>query len=259
MSDGGRVALVTGGGAGIGAATCRLLARDGVRVAVLDRDGDAAAAVAAEVDGLAVQADVADGAAVDAGVARVEAELVPLTDLVPNAGIGTAKGLWDYTDKEWALLVGVNLTGTFTCLRAVLPGMVERRRGSVVNVASLTGVRPTRGEGPYSAAKAGVIALTANAALEAAPHVRVNCIAPGMIATALTQVIVDTDEWREAAEAGTPLGRLGTADEVAEVVSFLLSDKAAYITGQTIVVDGGSVLPSLQSDALLRAISGTFG
>ena len=86
-----------------------------------------------------------DRTAYDAAVARVEAELGPLTDLVPNAGIGTAKGLWDYTDKEWALLVGVNLTGTFTCLRAVLPGMVERRRGSVVNVASLTGVR-RRGE-----------------------------------------------------------------------------------------------------------------
>ena len=146
------------------------------RIAVLDRDGDAAATVAAEVDGLAVQADVADGAAIDAAVTRVEAELGPLTDLVPNAGIGTAKGLWDYTDKEWALLVGVNLTGTFTCLRAVLPGMVERRRGSVVNVASLTGVRPTRGEGPYSAAKAGVIALTANAFEED----RDACIAAGM-------------------------------------------------------------------------------
>lgn len=258
MSGAPRVALVTGGGSGIGAATCRRLAADDVRVAVLDRDAEAAAVVAAEVDGVAVEADVRDGAAVEAAVGRVESDLGPLTDLVVNAGVGTTKPLWDYTDREWELLVGVNLTGTFTCLRAALPGMIERRRGSVVNVASLTGVRPTRGEGPYSAAKAGVIALTANAALEAAPHVRVNCVAPGMVATPMTQMITDDATWRAAAEAGTPLARLGTAEEVAEVVAFLASDAASYVTGQTLVVDGGSVLPSLQSDSLLKAISATL-
>ena len=134
--------------------------------------------------------------------------------------------------------------------------MVEAGFGSIVNNASLTGLRPTRGEGPYSAAKAGVLNLTQTAALELAPAVRVNAVAPGMVHTPLTEMIVSNPAWREAAEAGTPLGRIGTAEEVADVIVFLASPAASYVTGQTIVVDGGSVLPSLQSDALLRAISG---
>lgn len=252
----GRVVLVTGGGSGIGAEVCRRFATGGALVAVLDRDGESARAVAGEVGGLALTADVADAAEVDSAVETVVSELGPITDLVANAGVGRAKGLWDYTDKEWALIVGVNLTGTFTCLRAVVPSMIARGVGSVVTVASLTGVRPTMGEGPYSAAKAGVIALTASAALEAAPNIRVNCVAPGMIRTPMTEMVTENPTWRAGAEAGTPLGRVGEAAEVADVVTFLASDAASYITGQTVVVDGGSMLPSLQSDALLRAISG---
>ena len=129
----------------------------------------------------------------------------------------------------------------------------------LVNNASLTGLRPTRGEGPYSAAKAGVLNLTQTAALELAPVVRVNAVAPGMVHTPLTDIVVSTPAWREAAEAGTPLGRIGTAAEVADVILFLASPAASYVTGQTIVIDGGSVLPSLQSDALLRAISEQTG
>lgn len=252
----GRVALVTGGGSGIGAEVCRTLRARGARVAVLDRRVETAASVAEEVDGLALAADVAVSAEVDAAVRRTVEELGRLDVVVPNAGVGTAKGLCDYSDGEWERLVAVNLTGTFTCLRATLPVLREGGGGSVVNVASLTGIRPTMGEAPYSAAKAGVIALTRSAALEAAPAVRVNCVAPGMIRTPMTAMVTDRPEWLAAAEAGTPLGRVGEAAEVAEVVAFLASDAAAYVTGQTIVVDGGSMLPSLQSDALLRAISG---
>ena len=252
----GRAALVTGGGSGIGAEVCRTLAAGGARVAVLDRRVETAASVAEEVDGLALAADVAVSAEVDAAVRRTVEELGGLDVLVPNAGVGTAKGLCDYTDGEWERLIAVNLTGTFTCLRAALPVLREGGGGSVVNVASLTGLRPTMGEAPYSAAKAGVIALTRSAALEAAPSVRVNCVAPGMIRTPMTEMVTDHPGWLAAAEAGTPLGRVGEAAEVAEVVAFLASDAAAYVTGQTIVVDGGSMLPSLQSDSLLRAISG---
>jgi NAD(P)-dependent dehydrogenase (short-subunit alcohol dehydrogenase family) len=254
----GKVALVTGGGSGIGADVCRRLAAGGAKVAILDRRPEGAAAVAEEVGGIAVTGDVAVTADVEAAVARTVDELGEIDVLIPNAGIGTAKALWEYTDKEWDLLVGVNLKGTFTCLRAVIPRMMAGAGGSIVNVASLTGIRPTMGEGPYSAAKAGVIALTQSAAMEAAPKVRVNCVAPGMVRTPLTQMVTDNPTWLAGAEAGTPLARIGGSGEVADVVCFLASDAASYVTGQTIVVDGGSVLPSLQSDALLRAISGTL-
>lgn len=259
-SSGGRVVIVTGGASGIGAEVCRRFAASGAQVAVFDRDASGAAAVADEVGGRAFTVDVVDDEAVADAVGVVAAEWGAPTDLVANAGVGRAKGLWDYTAREWAMIVGVNLTGTWTCLRAVLPLMVEAGRGSVVNVASLTGIRPTMGEGPYSAAKAGVIALTASAALEAAPHVRVNCVAPGMVRTPMTELVTGNADWVAAAEAGTPLGRVGEAGEVADVVMFLASDAASYVTGQTIVVDGGSVLPSLQSDSLLRAITASgFG
>jgi NAD(P)-dependent dehydrogenase (short-subunit alcohol dehydrogenase family) len=252
----GRKALITGGGSGIGAATCRRFAEEGATVVVLDRDGDAAARVAAEVDGTSATADVRNSEAVDSAVREAAERMGGLTDLVNNAGTGMAKPLLDYSDKEWALLVGVNLTGTFHGIRAAGPIMLEAGFGSIVNNASLTGVRPTRGEGPYSAAKAGVLSLTQTAALELAPAVRVNAVAPGMVQTPLTEMVVSTPSWRAAAEAGTPLGRIGTAEEVADVIVFLASPAASYVTGQTIVIDGGSVLPSLQSDALLRAISG---
>ncbi len=256
----GRSVLVTGGGSGIGEAVCRMFADGGAKVTVLDRDGEAANRVAEEIGGRAVAVDVRDGEAMTRAVHDAAGAMGGLTDLINNAGVGTAKPLLDYTDKEWALLVGVNLTGVFNGIRAAGPIMLAAGGGSIVNNASLTAVRPTRGEGPYSAAKAGVLALTQTAALELAPTVRVNAVAPGMIQTPLTEIIAANDEWRTAAESGTPAGRLGTADEVAAVIGFLSSDDASYVTGQTIVVDGGSILPSLQSDALLRAISASgFG
>jgi NAD(P)-dependent dehydrogenase (short-subunit alcohol dehydrogenase family) len=231
--------LVTGGGSGIGAACCRGFAAEGAVVTVLDRDGDRAAAVASEVGGRSVCADVRDADAVTAAVQDAADAMGGLTDLVNNAGIGMAKPLLSYTDKEWALLIGVNLTGTFHGIRAAGPIMLAAGGGSIVNNASLTGLRPTRGEGPYSAAKAGVLNLTQTAALELAPNVRVNAVAPGMVHTPLTDVVVANEGWRRAAESGTPLGRVGAAEEVADVILFLASDAASYVTGQTIVVDGG--------------------
>lgn len=251
--------VVTGGASGIGAALCRLLAAEGAAVTVLDRDGEGARRMAEEVGGHVAECDVRDGAMVTRTIRYAAEAMGGLTDLVNNAGIGVARPLTAYSDREWELLIGVNLTGTFNTIRAAAPLLLDGGGGAIVNNASLTALRPTRGEGPYSAAKAGVLALTANAALELAPTVRVNAVAPGMIDTPLTSIVTDHDAWRRAAEAGTPAGRIGTPDEVASVIAFLCSDDASYITGQTIVVDGGSILPSLQSDGLLRAISGGGG
>lgn len=250
----GRKVVVTGGGSGIGEETCRIFAGEGAAVTVLDRRADDAERVAEAVGGRAAVADVRDARAVEREMVAAAEAMGGLTDLVNNAGVGAAKPLVDYEDREWDLIIGVNLAGTFHGIRAAVPLMVDG--GSIVNNTSLTALRPTRGEGPYSAAKAGVLSLTQTAALELAPRIRVNAVAPGMIATAMTDIVVSNDAWRGAAEAGTPAGRVGTARDVAEVIAFLASDAAAYVTGETIVVDGGSRLPSLQTDRLLRAMTG---
>lgn len=250
----GHRAIVTGGGAGIGAATARLLASRGARVAVLDRVADAAAAVAAEVDGHAFTVDVAHADATTSAVEAATEAMGGLTDVVANAGFGLNKPLHLYSDKEWRLVVGVNLDGAFHTLRAVIPILLEAGGGNIVTVATLNATKPLQGEAPYSAAKAGVVNLTATAALEYAPTIRANCVSPGMIATNLTSVITGDAEFTAVAEAGTPLGRIGTAEDVAGVIAFLCSDAAAYITGQNLIVDGGAGLPNLQADTIVKAV-----
>lgn len=251
-------AIVTGGGAGIGAATVRRLAGLGARVAVLDRDGAAARTVAEQVGGHAFEVDVADPDATTAAVEAAAEALGGLTDVVANAGFGLNKPLHRYRDHEWALVVGVNLGGTFHTMRAAIPLLLEAGGGSIVTVASLNATRPLQGEAPYSAAKAGVVNLTKTAALEYAPAIRANCVSPGMIATALTSIITDDPDFTAVAEAGTPLQRIGTAEEVADVIAFLCSDAAAYLTGQDLVVDGGAGLPNLQADSIVRAVRDRF-
>ena len=253
----GRRAVVTGGGSGIGAATCRRFAEEGARVAVLDVDAAAAGAVAGALHGVALGADVADAAAVGAAFERAAAALGGLDTVVNNAGTGNVLPLHDYPDEEWDRLLRVNLTGVFNGIRAAVPHLrAGGRTGVIVNVSSLSGLRPTRGEAPYSAAKAGVVALTMSAALEYGPALRVNCVSPGFIRTPLTEPAAADDATRADLEAGTPLGRLGTADEVAATITFLCSDLAAYVTGANLVVDGGSSLVNAQVDAMLRRFTG---
>jgi len=260
----GRGIVVTGGASGIGAATCRLLAGQGARVGVLDRNADGAATVADEVGGVALVADVGDSAAVDAALARADADLGGVHGLVNNAGVGNLKPLESYTDREIDLIWRVNLAGTYHCLRAAVPYLRTSAAssgtpGAVVNVASVSGVRPTRGEAPYSAAKAAVIALTASAALEWAPAVRVNCVSPGFVLTPLNEMLVADPAGRAGIEDRTPLGRVGTADETAALIGFLLSDDAGYLTGQNVVLDGGTMLPSAQMDPVLGPLLEMFG
>lgn len=254
----GRKAIITGGGAGIGAATARCLAARGAVVAILDRSGDAARAIATEVGGHAYEVDVADPASTSAAVVDAAVAMGGLTDVIANAGFGFNKPLHKHTDDEWRRVVGVNLDGTFHTLRAAIPLLLDGGGGSIVTVASLNASRPLQGEAPYSAAKAGVVNLTRTTALEYAPTIRANCVSPGMIATALTSIITDDADFTAVAEAGTPLGRIGAAEEVAEVIAFLCSDAARYLTGQEIVVDGGASLPNLQADAIVRAVRARY-
>lgn len=254
LLDGHR-ALVTGAGSGIGRETCLRLRADGAAVAVLDNDADAAAAVAGELGGApALIVDVTDGEALAAAVRRCADELGGLSIVVNNAGVGNVKPFHRYRDREYDTVVDTSMRGTFNGIRAAAPLMMERGGGSIVNVASVSGIRPTRGEAPYSAAKAAVIAMTYSAALEYAPTVRVNCVSPGLIETPMTAPLLDDDDVRSSFARGTPLGRVGTAADVASVIAFFCSDMAAYVTGANLPVDGGSLLPSAQMDGVLGGI-----
>jgi NAD(P)-dependent dehydrogenase (short-subunit alcohol dehydrogenase family) len=173
---------------------------------------------------------------------------------VNSAGFGSTKPLSRFTDDEFARLLQVNLTGVWHGIRAAAPHLRTSGQGSVVNVAGTVASRPTRGEGPYAAAKAGVVALTRTAALELAPEVRVNSVSPGYVATRMTQAVLDDQALRRDIEGRIPLGRVGHADEVAGAVAFLCASDAGFITGHDLIVDGGSGLPSHQSDEMLKGL-----
>src|ERR1035441_10537815 len=251
---GGHRALVTGAGSGIGRATCLRFRAEGAVVAALDVDPDAVGIVSKEIGGPMLVADVADGGAFEEAVKRAADELDGLSILVNNAGAGAARPLHRYSDRAYDRVVDASMRGTFNGIRAAAPLIVAGGGGSIVNVSSISGMRATRGEAPYSAAKAAVIALTQSAALEYGPTLRVNCLSPGLIETPLTAPIMGDEKTRAGFDRTTPLGRVGTAEDVASVIAFLCSDMAAYVTGITLPVDGGSLLPSSQVEGGLTAI-----
>ena len=236
---------MTGGGSGIGAATCRRLAAEGARVAVTDVRAPAAAEVAAEIDGEAFELDVRSTGSVRAGVEGAESRLGPIDVLVNNAGYDEF-GFFSRTDEAlWDRVLAVNLRGVLAVTHAVLPGMQERGRGRIVNVASEAGRVGSQGSSVYSAAKAGVIGFTKALARESARYgVAVNAVAPGPIETPL--LMAAPGQLGEVGErlvkgmvGSTAMRRLGQPEEVAAAVAFLASDDAAYVTGETLGVSGG--------------------
>jgi NAD(P)-dependent dehydrogenase (short-subunit alcohol dehydrogenase family) len=230
------------------------MAEEGARVAVLDIDGDSAEVVAKEIGGFGFASDVGDPDGLREVIDAAATALGGLSILYNNAGTSTFNRLHEMDVDEWDRVLRVNLTGVWAGFRAAVPHMVAGG-GSIVSTASISGTRPAAGEGPYSASKAAVAALTASAALELAPSIRVNAVSPGMIRTAMTAPMFEfLPNQKERFETGTPVGRIGEPEDIADVVVFLCSDMARFITGQNIVVDGGLTLHGSGVDGIFDLV-----
>ena len=239
----GRCVLISGGDRGIGAAAARAFWQAGYRVAVLyHTHAEAAAALEKALPGLlAVQCDVASRASCEVAFHTVEQAVGHVDVLVSNAGIAQQKLFTDITSEEWQHMLDVNLSGAFHLCQLALPGMIRRKAGRILTVSSMWGQTGGSCEVHYSAAKAGLIGLTKALAKEEGPSgITVNCVAPGVIDTDMMAAFTAEDKAALAEE--TPVGRLGSADEVAQLLVFLAGESAGYITGQVLGVNGGLVI-----------------
>ena len=247
MQLAGKAAIVTGAAQGIGAAVARAYAAEGARVAVVDLAADRAEAVAAELraagaDALGIGCDVARRADVDAMVAAAVQRFGQVDILVNNAGITRPAMLHKMTDAQWDAVLAVHVTGSFHCLQAVAPGMMERRYGRVINVTSAAGLVGTIGQINYSTAKAAIVGMTMSAARELAKSgIVVNAVAPGA-ATPMTDTIRTDPRFRDKYLERIPVGRWAEPEEIAPVFVFLASAGAAFVTGQVIAADGGMTI-----------------
>jgi NAD(P)-dependent dehydrogenase (short-subunit alcohol dehydrogenase family) len=248
--------LVTGGAAGMGRAIAEAFGSEGANVAIADVNGDRVAQTAEELSGagskvVSIGCDVTEPAQVDEMVARGNEELGAIDILVNNAGVITMDKTVDVTPEDWDFVMGVNAKGVFLCVRAVLPGMLEKGGGNIVNIASQAGKRGYKLFAHYCASKAAVIVFSKGVALEVAPTVRINCVCPGIVNTEMMDreyvweeemTGESQDSIRERWMAGIPMGRFQEPEHVARVVQFLASDAASEMTGQAINVTGGMVM-----------------
>lgn len=257
MELAGRVAIVTGAGRGIGRATALALARMGADIVVAEVDQAGAEATAAEVKGLGrrvsvVSADVTRRADLTAMAERTRAEFGRIDILVNNAGIYRAAPTLEITEEHWDAIMTVNAKAVFFATQAVLPAMIAQKRGAIVSLASMAGKIGSANNLPYNASKAAVISMTKSFALaHAADGIRANCVCPGFVETDMWSVVardlgaiagVSAEEFTRRRVKQVPLGRMERPEDVAEVIAFLASDRAGYVTGQALSVDGGLVM-----------------
>jgi gluconate 5-dehydrogenase len=241
----GRVALVTGAHRGLGFAIARGLAAAGARVVINGRDADALCGAIAKLasENLGVESalfDVTDASAIQKGVTEIAQRMGPVDVLVNNAGIQRRHALTDFPKEDWDAIIATNLTAPFLVSQAVLPAMIEKRRGKIIHVSSLMSDLARPSVVPYTAAKGGVRQLTRGMAVELAPHnIQVNAIAPGYFATEMNRALLDDVQFDAWVRRRTPAGRWGRPDEIGGLAVFLASSAADYITGQNILIDGG--------------------
>ena len=238
--------LITGASRGIGKATAQLFASKGYQVAVnYHQSAQEAHQLVEELSPLcptlAIKADVSDRSQVDAMVKEVHNQLGPIDVLINNAGIAKQALFTDFTLEQWQRMFDVNVTGMFHCCQAVLPGMIHQKAGKIINLSSVWGITGASCEVPYSATKAAVIGMTKALAKELGPSgIQVNCVAPGVIDTDMNGML--DDNTIQCLKEETPLGTIGTPEDIAQTIFFLVSDNAKFITGQVISPNGGFVI-----------------